>query len=108
MKYTAILGLNPSKGARSPKLWNKVYKELGIECEMRAIDCENPQLEDDTVKACYQATQERTKPGKYGKIRQELLSVDEGGTSYWSLELHCWITGHVDKDGTFIPPDWTK
>ena len=75
---------------------------------LRALDCENPQLDDDTVAACYKATQERTKPGNYGKIREELLPVDEGGTSYWSSELHCWITGHVDKDGVFIPPDWTK
>ena len=34
-KYTAILGLKPSQGARSPKLWNKVYKKF-------------PLLEDDT------------------------------------------------------------
>ena len=75
---------------------------------LRAVDCENPQLKDDSVKACYQATQEITKPGKYRKIRQELLPVDERGTSHCSSELHCWITGHVDKDGTFIPPDWTE
>ena len=27
-KYVAIIGLNPSEGARSPKLWNKVYREI--------------------------------------------------------------------------------
>ena len=26
-KFSFILGLTPSKGARSPKLWNKVYKK---------------------------------------------------------------------------------
>ena len=26
-KYSLILGLSPSNGARSPSLWNKVYKK---------------------------------------------------------------------------------
>ena len=30
-KYTLILGENPSKGARSPILWNKTYNHLNIE-----------------------------------------------------------------------------
>lgn len=37
-KYSAILGLNPSKGARSPKLWNSAYKYFGISAEMIPID----------------------------------------------------------------------
>ena len=37
-KYSAILGLNPSKGARSPKLWNKAYSYLKISAEMIPID----------------------------------------------------------------------
>jgi len=36
--YAAILGLKPSKGARSPKLWNKTYKKLGINCRMIPLD----------------------------------------------------------------------
>ncbi len=37
-KYSAILGLMPSKGARSPKLWNKVYRKLSLKHRMIAID----------------------------------------------------------------------
>jgi len=37
-QYYAIVGLNPSKGARSPKLWNRVYKKLKIPIRMKCID----------------------------------------------------------------------
>ena len=37
-QYYAILGINPSKGARSPKLWNKVFKKLKIKSKMICID----------------------------------------------------------------------
>ena len=37
-KFSAIIGLKPSKGARSPKLWNKVYKFLKSNIKMIPID----------------------------------------------------------------------
>ena len=37
-KYTAILGLKASQGARSPKLWNKVYSKLSFNQRMEPID----------------------------------------------------------------------
>ena len=37
-KYTAILGGNPSKGARSPILWNAVYKYKGSKIRMIPIE----------------------------------------------------------------------
>ena len=37
-KYSLILGLSPSTGARSPLLWNKVYKKLNINCKMYPAD----------------------------------------------------------------------
>jgi shikimate dehydrogenase len=37
-KYALILGSNPSDGARSPKLWNKVYKKKKIKCKMYPAD----------------------------------------------------------------------
>ncbi len=40
MVYSAIFGFNPSKGARSPIIWNQLYKGLGIEGHMIAVDCE--------------------------------------------------------------------
>ena len=40
MVYSAIFGFNPSKGARSPIIWNQLYKGLGIEGRMIAVDCE--------------------------------------------------------------------
>ncbi len=39
--YSLIIGISPSKGARSPKLWNKAYNEYKIDCEMRACDIAN-------------------------------------------------------------------
>ena len=37
-KYTLILGENPSKGARSPILWNKTYNHLNISQKMYPKD----------------------------------------------------------------------
>jgi shikimate dehydrogenase len=37
-KYTSIIGLFPSKGARSPKLWNRAFKKYGIKNEMVPFD----------------------------------------------------------------------
>lgn len=37
-KYSLIIGLSPSTGARSPLLWNKVYKNLNINCKMYPAD----------------------------------------------------------------------
>ena len=52
--YTLILGENPSKGARSPILWNKTYSELKIDQKMypRDIQLKNfgeeiPKIFDD-------------------------------------------------------------
>ena len=36
--YSAILGLSPSKGARSPKLWNAAFIGLRFPCLMHPID----------------------------------------------------------------------
>ena len=41
MVYSAIIGFNPSQGARSPALWNKAYDHLKIKGEMIPIDIEN-------------------------------------------------------------------
>ena len=37
-KYAAIIGLNPSKGARSPKLWNKAFSLLNQKAKMICLD----------------------------------------------------------------------
>lgn len=36
--YAAILGANPSKGARSPRLWNAAFAAHGIDAEMVPLD----------------------------------------------------------------------
>ena len=43
-KYTLIIGETPSKGARSPKLWNKAYKKLNIEIKMFPADVKKEKL----------------------------------------------------------------
>ena len=45
-KYAAILGLNPSSGARSPKLWNAAFERFSIDCEMIAIDVSENNLDN--------------------------------------------------------------
>ena len=37
-EYCAIIGVNPSHGARSPKLWNNTFKELSIDRYMYSFD----------------------------------------------------------------------
>ena len=41
-------------------------------------------------------------------VDDRLLPMEEGGSSFWSSERHCWVTGHFDKTGKFMPPDWAK
>ena len=36
--FSVILGINPSKGARSPLLWNKVYEREGKNIKMVPLD----------------------------------------------------------------------
>ena len=43
-KYTAIIGINPSEGARSPKLWNKVFKEYLPKIKMVCLDVEKQNI----------------------------------------------------------------
>jgi shikimate dehydrogenase len=45
IKYSSIIGLNPSQGARSPSLWNKAFKGYGISCQMYPMDTKPEHLE---------------------------------------------------------------
>lgn len=36
--FTAIIGTSPSKGARSPILWNSCYKKFKLDAEMVPMD----------------------------------------------------------------------
>ena len=43
-KYSLIIGETPSAGARSPKLWNKVYKKLKKKIKMFPADVQKKNL----------------------------------------------------------------
>jgi shikimate dehydrogenase len=43
-QYAAIIGEAPSKGARSPKLWNAVFKDCKLNCEMVPMDVDNKNI----------------------------------------------------------------
>jgi len=43
--YTVIIGTKPSQGARSPKLWNKVYDYEGKKAQMIPLDVREDKLE---------------------------------------------------------------
>ena len=57
----------------------------------------DPNLKDPIVKLMYNATIEKHKPKLNSKKSKELLSVDDGGSSYWSYKSHRWIKGKFDK-----------
>ena len=42
--FASIIGESPSKGARSPYLWNACFKELKINAEMLSFDVSESQL----------------------------------------------------------------
>ena len=42
--YTAIIGESPSKGARSPKLWNSVFEYSNIKCKMVPLDVDSSNI----------------------------------------------------------------
>ncbi len=46
MKYAAIIGINPSKGARSPILWNRAFKYFDHEIRMKPIDVKEDKIND--------------------------------------------------------------
>ena len=43
-KKCFIIGSSPSKNARSPKLWNYVYKKLNMKREMYPVDLEKKKI----------------------------------------------------------------
>ena len=43
-KFALIIGSQPSKGARSPSLWNRAYKKLGIKGKMYPADVNEKKL----------------------------------------------------------------
>ena len=48
--YTLILGESPSKGARSPILWNKTYEELNIDQKMYPKDIILDNFDNEIIK----------------------------------------------------------
>ena len=42
--FTAIIGSNPSKNARSPILWNKAFNKFNKECKMLPLDINEKKL----------------------------------------------------------------
>ena len=69
---------------------------------IKSINTQNPDLKDPTIKLIYDASIVKNKPkSKY----TELLSIDQGGLSYWSYKTHRWVSGRFDrKSKKFIPP----
>ena len=67
---------------------------------IKTISTQNPDLNDPTIKEIYNASIEKNKPKKKNK---ELLSIEEGGYSYWSYKTHRWIKGRFEKKtGKFL------
>jgi shikimate dehydrogenase len=43
-KFVSIIGSDPSKGARSPALWNKAFSNLKINMKMFPLDVKNKNI----------------------------------------------------------------
>ena len=69
---------------------------------IKSINTQNPDLKDPTIELIYEASILKNKPkSKY----IELLSIEEGGHSYWSYKTHRWVNGKFDrKNKKFVPP----
>ena len=69
---------------------------------IKSINTQNPDLKDPTIRLIYDASIVKNKPkSKY----TELLSIDQGGLSYWSYKTHRWVSGRFDrKSKKFTPP----
>ena len=73
---------------------------------IKAIHSQKPDLNDSTVREMYEVSKEKHKP-KLSSTQKDkkILSIEEGGLSYWSHKTHRWIQGKFDKKkGIFIPP----
>lgn len=44
--YAAILGESPSKGAKSPSLWNRAFRGMDMSCEMHPMDVKKERLRE--------------------------------------------------------------
>ena len=58
--YVVIIGGNPSKTARSPKIWNYYFKKKKLDFEMIPVDTEKNKIKDlinflEIDKRCYGA-----------------------------------------------------
>ena len=73
---------------------------------IKSINTQRPNLNDETIQLMYNASKEKHKPKQTARSRyKEILSVDDGGLSYWSSKTHRWIQGRFDKKkNIFIPP----
>ena len=69
---------------------------------IKSINTQNPDLNDPTIKLIYDASIAKNKPkSKY----RELLSIEDGGHSYWSYKTHRWVSGRFDRNSKkFIQP----
>ena len=51
----------------------------------------------------YDESKYKHKPKKSSKLKfRELLSVEDGGKSYWSNKTHRWIQGRFDKNKKYF------
>ena len=73
---------------------------------IKSINTKSPDIDDQTIKLMYNASKLKHKPKLTTRSRyKEILSVDDGGLSYWSNKTHRWIQGRFDKKkNIFIPP----
>ena len=74
---------------------------------IKSINTQRPDLNDPTILLMYEASKSKHKPKQTNKLKfKELLSIDDGGLSYWSDKTHRWIQGRFDKNKKiFIPPN---
>ena len=68
--YAAIIGESPSKGAKSPILWNAAFKDLGIDAVMHPFDVTSDNL-----------------PGLVDSLRQDKAYIGGAVTMPYKVDL---------------------
>ena len=77
----------------------------GIHGFLTAINTSDPDLSDAVVKSMYDTIKEQRRPKKRKGADARLLTIEEGGESYWSDTSHTWIKGKKNTKDVWIPPE---
>lgn len=101
-----IIGANPSKGARSPKLWNAAFDALGIDGKMFPLDVQSENLSallamlqhEDSIRAVAVAAPHKTDVARWLGQRVTPVASRSGSVNLLARGVDGLFAGH-NTDG---------